>query len=492
MKKSVFLIFIIIIAFTAFGQKANKKLSLPKVIELAREQSPDAILAKHRFKTSYWQFRSYKATLLPSLTLNANLLDFKNGISSVQQNDGSKNYISTQQNQAQLSGEINQNVSLTGGTFFINSGIERMDDFKIDSNGTSFNNTILNIGYSQPTFQYNPFKWEKKIEPLLYKEAEQSYLHQLEFISEKAIRYFYNLATAQLNVEIAHTNYSNNDTLYKIAKGRYEMGTIAENELLQLELAYLNSKSQLAQSKINFQYNMFSLRSFLGFNNLVVLELDIQTQVPIIDVPLDKALAYAKTNNVETITLSRQLLEAERDVAKARAENRFNANLYLSVGFDNNAYTINETYIDPNNRQTIRAGIQVPILDWGEGKGKYRMAQSNQEVVKTQVNQSRIDFEQEIMLKVLQFNEQDNQVLIAAKADTIARKRYEVAKQRFLIGKISVLDLNTAATEKDIALRNNLSAQRIYWTYFYNIRQFTLFDFVNMQTLQTNFENLTN
>ena len=52
------------------------------------------------------------------------------------------------------------------------------------------------------------------------------------------------------------------------------------------------------------------------------------------------------------------------------------------------------------------------------------------------------------LLDVDQFNLQKNQVEIAAKSDTVAQKRYEVTKQRFLIGKIAVLDLNDADSEK--------------------------------------------
>lgn len=474
-----------------FAQETNKTLSLNDVIELAREQSPDAILAKHRFKSSYWQFRSYKASMLPSIALNADLLNLNNSINSITQPDGSQEFRRVQNNSSNLGININQNVGFTGGHFFVHSSLERRDDFLNDSSGTSFLTTPLSIGYSQPAFQYNAFKWEKKIEPLRYEEAKKTYLHQLEVISEKAIIYFYNLATAQLNVEIAETNYSNNDTLYKIAKGRYQMGTIAENELLQLELAYLNAKSDLTHSKINFKINMFGLRSFLGFNELVNIALNTEATIPKLEIPLEKAFSQASENNGELIALSRRLIEAQRDVAKARAENRFNANLFASYGLNQSAYILPDAYKEPDNQQLLTIGITVPILDWGEGKGKYKMAQSNQEVIRTQVNQSRIDFNQDIMLKVMQFNEQDNQVLIAAKADTIARKRYEVSKQRFLIGKISVLDLNTAATEKDIALRNNLQAQMTFWTYFYNIRQFTLYDFVNEKPISVDFNELT-
>ena len=487
MNKILTLIISIFLTFTVFSQGNKKMLSLEEVIHLARIQSPDAILAKHKFKSSYWEFRSYKASMLPAFTLNANLFEFNNGINSTLQPDGSKLYTRQQDNTSSLTGSITQNIGVTGGTFFINSGVERADNFLIDSMGTSYRTNVLNIGYSQPAFQYNRFKWEKKIEPLIYKEAQQTYLHQMEVISEKAIRYFYSLATAQLNVEIAETNFHNNDTLYQIAKGRYQMGTIAENELLQLELAFLNAKSDLNNSKINLQISMFRLRSFLGISELVELELVPSTQIPKLVIPFEQAFSYAKENNSELIAYARQLLEAERDVAQAHAESRFNASLYASFGLNQWAYALPETYVNPDNQQQLSVGIRIPILDWGEGKGKYKMAQSNEEVVRTQVNQSRIDFEQQVMLIVMQFNEQSNQVMIAAKADTIARKRFEVAKQRFLIGKISVLDLNTASTERDIALRSNLMAQQTYWTYFYNLRQYTLYDFLDSKPIECDF-----
>ncbi len=478
------------IPFTVVAQKITATLTLPQVIELARTQSPDAILAKHQYLSSHWEYRSYKASLLPSLTLDADIFDFDNDISSTLQPDGSKVYNLVQDNTSTLSGTITQNIGLTGGTLYMTSGIERTDNFLSDSLGTSYRTNLLSIGYSQPLLQFNEYKWEKKIEPLVYKEAKQSYLQELESISSEAIAYFYDLATAQLNVEIAETNFYNNDTLYKIAQGRYKMGTIAENDLLQLELAYLDANSDLKSSKIDLAVSKFNLCSFLGFNELANLELITDMPIPELEVPLDKAFEYAKNNNSELIEYSRELIEAERDVAQARAESHLNADLYASLGLNQWAYALPESYKSPDNQQSLSIGISVPILDWGEGKGEYKIAQSNEEVVRIQVNQARIDFEHSVMLLVLQFNEQANQIMIASKSDTISRKRYEVAKQRFLIGKISVLDLNTAASERDVAIRNSLSAQQTYWTYFYNIRQYTLYDFINNEPIECDFDEI--
>jgi len=134
--------------------------------------------------------------------------------------------------------------------------------------------------------------------------------------------------------------------------------------------------------------------------------------------------------------------------------------------------------------------VQVPILDWGLGRGQYRMAQSAEEVIKTDVRQSQIDFDENVFLQVMQFNLQDDQVAIASKADTIADLRYEVSKRRFLIGKIDVLDLNVALEEKDVARRGYVQALRNYWDYYYDLRGLTLYDWQKDMKLVEDFEEL--
>ena len=89
-----------------------------------------------------------------------------------------------------------------------------------------------------------------------------------------------------------------------------------------------------------------------------------------------------------------------------------------------------------------------------------------------------------------QFNLQKYQVEIAAKSDTVAMKRYEVTKQRFLIGKIAVLDLNDADSRKDQNKRAYVQALQDYWNFFFNIRSLTLFDFIKRKPLETDYDKL--
>ncbi len=479
--------------FIGFGlkaQEANKILTLEQVLVLAKEQSPDAMLAKHRYLSSFWEFKTYQAGLLPQLNLQSELVNWNKSIITYTNSDGSVQYTQTNNVTTEIGMSLRQNIGFSGGNIFVQTGANAIQDFTSDTLSRLFRTVPVAIGFSQPIFQYNPYKWQKKIEPLKYDEAKREYILSMEEISSNAINYFYNLALAQLNLEISKANYYNNDTIFKIAQGRYNIGTIAENEVLQIELAFLNAKTAWGQAKINLEISKFRLRSFLGFNDLVRIELVIPKELPLIEVDVNKALLKAKENNVAPLSWERQLYEAQSEVSRTKAEKRFNANLSAKYGLNGDAVLIQNSYSNPDDQLAFSVGIDIPILDWGKGKGKYRMAQSQQEVVKTQVEQARIDFEQRVLLQVMQFNEQDDQVNIAAKADTIARKRYEVTKQRFLIGKIDILDLNVASQENDLAQRSYLEAQKTYWSYFYGIRQYTLYDFVNDKPLETDFEEL--
>ena len=272
-----------------------------------------------------------------------------------------------------------------------------------ERNANKYISAPLNVRLTQPLFRYNELKWQKKIEPLKYEEARKTYLSDVENVHMMAVQYFFNLALAQINREIAETNMQNADTLYQIARGRYNLGTIAEDELLQMELSYLNAGTAINESETNLRDRELKLRSFLGFNQSLRLELIIPSEVPDLEVEVAEVLKLAEENNPELIALERQLVEAQSSVAQAKAEKGLNANLTASYGLRDQDPLLDLAYDQPNQQQTIRVGFTLPILDWGLGRGRYKMAQSSEELTRMQVEQSRIDFEQNLLLDVQQF-----------------------------------------------------------------------------------------
>jgi len=492
MKKINFLFQIILLTIPQFlfSQQSTLTFSLDDVIKLAKDQSPMGIMARHRFRGSYWEYRTHVAKFRPGLTFSSVIPELTRSIDKITLPDGSDDFVERSLMNSSVEVSLMQNIAPTGGSIFMSSGLQRIDNFNAEENPLTYLSTPVSIGFRQPIKAHNSFRWEKKIEPLKYEEAQKTYIDAMESVSQRAVINFFNLILAQVNLQIALTNYANNDTLYRIAQGRYNIGTIAENEVLQMELALLNAGTALNEARIQLEINKFRLRSFLGFNETVDIELITPREIPEFDVDVVKALQEAKLNSPDIISLQRQLLEADKSVAQARAEKGLTADLFASYGLTQKDYTIPDAYQNFQDQERIRIGLEIPIMDWGLAKGRYRMAQSNQEVVRTTVQQSEIDFEQEVMLQVMQFNLQDDQVRIAAKADTIAQSRFDVTKQRFLIGNVDVTDLNIALTERDAATRNYLSALNNYWSYYFNIRQLTLYDFEKQIPLAEDFESL--
>ncbi|MDR0694111.1 MAG: TolC family protein [Prevotellaceae bacterium] len=498
MKRLIFLILICSAgqAVAQSSQKYNYTYTLEEVLSLAQEQSPEAILTRNTYLASYWQYRSYRASQLPSLNFLASLPDFSHQYATLNLVDSAGNQITRYVPSfiSQINGTLSLSQNLpTGGVVSIQSSLDRQDRFlnSFDQyQGNSYRTTPVSINLSQSIFGVNEWKWDRKIEPLRYEEAKRNYLKQMEGISLRAIQYFFELASAQQNLAIAEFNYANNDTLHKIAQGRYNIGTIGENDLLQSELNYLNAGSSLNQAQLDVDTYRNRLRSFLGFNELVALSITLPTKVPKAILDLEEVMVWARKNNPDLLNYQRQLIEAEKQVAQEKANTGLQADINLSFGLNQQADDFVAAYQNPVDMETVRISLQVPILDWGRGKGRVRMAKSSQQVVQTTIDQALADFEQDVVLKVRQFNMQEIQFNIAAKSDTVAQKRYEASKARFLIDKITITDMNNAQTDRDRSQQNFVSALRNYWNYYYLLRQIALYDFINNKPLEADFDEL--
>lgn len=481
-KYLVLVLMMFLISGVSIAQRQTMRLTLNEVIDIAEKQSPDALQAKNRFLGSYWQFRSFKAGFMPALSLSATLPRFSRSIDQVTQEDGTVKFIDRTQSSASLGLSLTQNISMTGGQVFMTSDIQRLDIIK-NPTTTNYATNPVTFGIRQPLFKYNEFKWSRKIEPLRYQEAERKLKEDREQIALTAINMFFDLLSTQISMKMQMTNLANNDTLYKIAKGRYNIGTIAENDLLQLELQLLSAQSQVENMKLELENRIFSLKSFLRLQNDIAIELVTPTQTSNLRIEADKAIEQAQENRSAYIAYKRRLLEAENTVLKAKATSRFTANLVALYGTTQSAPDLVGAYRTPSDMQQLTISLQVPILDWGLGKGRIKVAESNRALEQSAVEQEMIDFKQAVYLKVMQFNIQQSQVQIAAKSDTVAEKRYQVTKQRYLIGKIGITDLNIAQNEKDNARRGYFDVLQTFWRNFFEIRKLTLFDFVRNEPI---------
>lgn len=457
------------------AQPAVRQLSLQEVISLTQEQSAVARQVETSRENSYWQWRSFKADYRPQLSLSGTLPDFSRTFTPVTQPDGTLEFRPVTINYSEVALSLRQVIGPTGGSVFVTSLMQRFDDFNRDEKRYNGNPAI--IGIEQPLFAYNPFSWAKKIEPLRYEESQRQFREDKEQIAVTATQLYFDLLLAQVNQAIAGKNLANNDTLYKIAVEKFNLGRMSKNDLLQLRLATLNAELALAQATLDEQTAALALKTFVGMKDSMVLQLQVPETLPVMQVTAAVALEEALKNRKEAVNFRRRILEAESMVAKAKGDNGLNANLFATFGLSNSAPTFTDVYTQPENLQRARVGFSMPIVDWGRQRSITKVAALNKQLIEYTVDQEEATFEQAVLTQVNRYNMLRSRIETTAEADAIAQERYEIAKSTFVIGRISITDLNIALAEKDQARRAYISSLSEFWTAYYNLRQLTLFDF---------------
>ncbi len=403
-------------------------------------------------------------------------------MNKITQSDGTALFIKQDQFAADLTLKINQNIALTGGSLFVKSLLNRLDEFQ--NKTTAYSSQPLIVGYEQNLFGYNSLKWDRRIEPVRYQESKKRYAEALELVSATACQHFFSLASAQAEWEMAKQNFASADTLYQMAKGRYENGTISENEMLQLEINRLNEATKVMDAQVALREKMQTIRSFLGLGQNVELRLDISKQVPEFEVPLQRAVELALLNSPDPDYYRRIQKESESNLAQARANAGLRADLYMQFGLSQTGADVGAAYRRPMSQESASITIALPILDWGRGKGRVREAKSQLALTRTQVEQGMRDFYQNVEKLVLQFNMQARKVRVASLTDQRAEQRHLVARRLYIMGRNSILDLNSAISEKDAARRNHISTMQTYWSLYYTLRSMTGYDFEHDKELK--------
>ena len=468
----------------AFSVSAQNSMSLDEAIHTARHQSVEALEARQAFISTYWAYRSYQASRLPSFYLYGDIMNFDRSLTLLQNpDDGTLKYVSSNNLQNGVGLQINQNITFTGGTLSVSSDLSRIDQFGNSKSLTWYSRPVT-VSYYQPLFTYNQFKWDKKIEPKEYEKGKRDYLGTMEAITINVVYAYHNLLLAKKNNEISQSNFENSGNMLRIAKERLQLGNVTKAEYLQLELRMLNDSISINETAVQVREAQMQLNSLLGYDESFEIVPTIESSLPDIQMEYDLVMHKSLQNSSFSLNNELSLLNAESNVAYAKASRGFSFALNARFGMSQTGPGFPDAYKDLLDQEVVGITFSIPIFDWGLGKGKVQKAKAAQEVVRAQVQQSENDYRRQMFTAVSQFNNQRQQCLVSQRAMNIAAERYELTMHRFKEGNATVTDLNMAQTENDSAVRQYVSDISNFWIYYYTLRQYTLYDFISGRDLE--------
>ena len=473
------LIAFLLIGFATHAQNIdtvqNVNLTLRDVIDLAIEQSPSIKYYQNRNVNYYWRWRNFKSNFRPQLGLSGDLPDYRITNEPVQQPDGSIEFRQISQLRTNAHLALTQRIPQTGTTIYGASSLFRVQDY--NNNTIEWSGEPFYIGFVQPLFAYNYWKWARKTEPLVYEESQKYYVESVERVSLNAARRFFDYLRIQTNYRLAANNLKNSEDNLKIAEVKRDLGQISENDFSRIQLSVLNATKSLNTSSMDLKNADFELKSYIGMNQNTDIELAVPLEMSLFYINPDKALEQTLSNRKEGPEFRRRLIEADRDLVRAKRNTGLSTTLRGSYGTTNNASTLSGVYDDPENQQTLRLSVNIPILDWGKSASAVKLAESRRELVLYDVERERLDFERAVVVEVEQFNLLKTQIETANEADKVAENGYLIALKRFQNGEISITDLNIFLSEREKAKRDYISSIEDYWESYYYIRILTLYDF---------------
>jgi outer membrane protein TolC len=468
---------------TGSARPQGGPLTLREAIEVAQRNGLQARAASGTRDAARERDHAFDARLLPQVSLAGNVPIYSRTIVPVTQPDGTTLFLPVRQTSSDLGLIISQRIPFTGAQVTMSSSLNQV---KRTGSGVpeTWQSTPFNLSISQPIMRSNTIGWERELNGLQADLAERQYLEAREDIALQVSVAFFDHYAAQVSLRNATLNAATNDTLYRLNQGRFEVGKISENDLLQSELALLRARASLDGARLEHDRTLAALRLALNVPPDSPMEITVTSEVPefVIDTSLAETQALRNLSSVRAIDL--QDATARRSVSEARYNALPGATLNASYGYNATGIAMNEVYRDLQQAQRFSLNVQMPVFGWGARSADLQAARAELRRVTAVGGVTREQARQDAHFAALQVSLARRQLAIGAKADTVAQKRFEVAYNRYVIGRIDVDQLYLAQNEKDQALLAYVQALRGYWQAHYRLRRVTLYDFERGQGIR--------
>ena len=457
-------------------------LALEDLIRYGHQYSVAQIEADWFLREAALNFQLFEASLKPQLSVFANLPNFLRTSQETVQPDGTIAFQSISYNNSLLGLNLSQVLPGTGGRLFVRSDLQRFDDFNTDKK--SYNGVPLRVGISQPLFGFNPWKWDRQIEPTRFREAQQKHQADSEEVNLEAVERFLFLLQANTNLEIARANKASNQSLFDIAQERFGLGNLSRSDLMRLRLELISATKDERRAEREMELASSALYTFLGRGHQSEIIIPVVPEVTdslIIDHEL--ALRQAIENRFEFLGFQRAMFEADRELAEAKGTGGFRADLVASFGWTRSGNVIGDVYRNPQQEQLVQVQLNIPILDWGRQRSIVALAQDRKKYLEKTFAQDKLDLVTQVEQAARQFENLQDQLNLTRNLQDIARERFEISKESYVLGAISLTDLTLAQREKDQTLREYMDTLSQYWRNYYLLRSLTLYDFKNQQKI---------
>ena len=456
------------------------KLSLEQAIQLGQVNSLQSLINTNNKKIADFIFKFQSSQYLPQINLNSNLPGYNSNITSVTQPDGTIKFATIEQAYSNTTLNLSQKLVATGGTLSLGSTINRFDHLS-GKQGKNYNTQPYIFSLNQPIFKFNEYQFNSRLARANKAIGTKTFNRDNEQLTLTTVTQFWDVAIEQINLELLESSVKTLDTLITLSKEKVQLGKIGEDELLQIQIEYQSTLSQLYLAKSRLvlakQNLAYTINNEHNSFELVIDSID-ETKFQELNSPdiLTFLITEHKRNNPEYENKKTDLITSEANLKRVKYNRLPGLNLIASYGGNQSSGVLKEAYQGVLIQQNATVGISMPLYTSGGGKSNYTIAQyqfNNQQLQLKQLeNQVMID----IGNLLANFRMARQSLNFAIQSDLLSQKRYLIVKNKYALGKISYTDFQIAKNQYFQNKQLYIKACADYWKAYYSIRVKTLFD----------------
>ncbi len=460
-----------------------QRITLDEAIALALKQGYQARADLDARDAARYAYDAFSARLLPQLSVGGQVPQYNHSIISAPQPDGSTLFRPQDQTTTALTATLSQTLPVTGGQLYVRSSLSRLS-VSGPQGVLTWSSTPISIGISQPILQPNASAWDHREQEATAENAERQYRQAREDVALQTTNQFFDVYAAQVELATATNNAATNDTLYTLNKGRFDIGKIGENDLLQSQLALLRSRTRVDAAQLGLLRALATLRLALNLPEDAAITVAPPEDIPAFDPDTARAASEALANAPAVSAARLQQVEAARQVTEARLSNWLGATLNASYGFNATGSAVGLAYQNLLEARHVTLSVDLPLVQWGAHHASVRAAEAGRDRAASLAQETLRQTVLDARFAALGFSQARRNLALSAAGDTVAQKRFDVAYNRYLIGRISIENLYIAQSEKDQAKTQYVQALRGFWQAYYVLRRTTLYDFARGEALR--------
>lgn len=467
MKKVLLLLLTCLTICVVYGQE----YTLEDVIVLGRERSLMSQKARQKWAIACWQKEISKAEFLPHISLVMTPLQYNRDVLKRYISETDREEYRTQQSLYSQHGiRLSKKVGFTGGELYAISDLSLMRNLGTTTY-TQYSSIPMKLGYSQSLIGFNSYKWDRKIASAEFKEKQREYEYAMREVDEQTVRLFFNVILAKVNKENAFNHAKRCDTLFVIGKELFQSGSLSKADLINMEIQQLDSSDELEERENSYQAAIKELSDFLhtpAINVYSSFVLPSSDELYLLEET--NCLNSCRLRNPIYQQVNKGIIEASKNVEQNKRRRFVEANIDISVGFNQYAERFRSTYKRPMQQDAISVGVSIPLIDWGIKKKKQRIAETNLKMVENEGESQIEEIERQLRTAINSYNAQLKRIQIKNRRIELAEIVLNDALERFKIGNYELKQVMEAMNLYQTAESEYINSLRDCWLNFFHIK----------------------